>query len=854
MVSFSWRQWLRGTRALIVGDKRRKTNVPRTAHIEGLEERTLLTAPVANPDLLYVVNEDGTLNGSSVLDNDTDADNDIVGAALDLGPTNAASFTFNLDGTFNYTPNPNFNGIDIFTYHAVDATAANSNTTTVMITIGQVNDAGTFGSDTIGIGNEDNAITGTLTFTDTADGATTPGFTVTGAASNGTATIGLVSGNWIYTPNLNFHGTDHFTVSVTDDDGNVETQVIAVTVNAVNDAPVANTANFSTTEDTQHNGALTGSDVDGDGITFALDTPASHGTATVNPNGTFSYLPNANYHGSDTFTFVVNDGTVASAPAVVTVTVDAVVDLIANGDTFITNEDTPLSNSLATNDSTTSGGTLAYALGTQASNGAAVVNSNGTFTYTPNANFNGSDNFSYTVTDANAGEAATRTVSITINAVADLTATNDSFATDEDAPLSNSVATNDSTTSGGTLVYSLAGQGSHGTAAVNANGTFTYTPTANFHGSDSFTYTVVDTNANEQATRTVSITVNAINDTPIANTTNVSTSEDTPVIGTLTGSDVDGDTLTFSAGSVNPGHGGVVISPDGGFTYTPAANFHGTDTFSFKVNDGTANSAEATVNVSISSVNDAPTVSNGSATVAEDAVLNGSVSSLGVDVDGDTLTYVVVTAPAHGGLVLSPDGTFVYTPNGNYNGPDSFTFRANDGTADSGLGTVNITVTPVEDPLVLTLPSGPIQVIRDSIARPLDEAATVSDPDTVVNYANAEIHADVIAGGTPSDDSNGRVTLKVRNQGTGTGLVRVSGTKLYYNGSAIAVARFSGGRSGRPLVIQFTSSATETVVNAVLKQVSIQASKKASLGNRTVGVEVVAGGQIAQATKIATVV
>lgn len=854
MVSFSWHKWLRGTRALIVGSRRRQTNVSRTARIEGLEERTLLTAPVANPDLLYVVNEDATLNGSSVLNNDTDAENDIASAALDVGPTNAASFTLNLDGTFNYTPNANFNGTDTFTYHAVDATAADSNTTTVTITVGQVNDAGTFGSDTIGIGNEDNAITGTLTFTDTADGATTPGFTVTSAPSNGTATIGLVSGNWIYTPHSNFNGSDNFTVRVTDDDGNFETQVISITVNAVNDAPVANTTSFSTNEDTQHNGTLSGSDIDGGGFTFALDTPAAHGTATVNPDGSFSYLPSANFHGSDSFTFVVNDGTVISVPALVTITINAVSDLNANGDTFTIDEDTPLSNSVATNDSTTSGGSLAYALGIQATNGTAVVNANGTFTYTPNANFNGSDSFTYTVTDANAGEAATRTVSITINAVADLTATNDNFTTDEDTPLSDSVATNDSTTSGGALVYSLAGQASHGAAAVNANGTFTYTPTANFHGADSFTYTVIDATANEQATRTVSIIVNSINDTPVANASNVFTSEDTPLNGTLTGSDIDGDTLTFTVGSVTPSHGGVVVNPGGTFTYTPTANYNGTDTFSFKVNDGTAGSAEATVTVNISSVNDAPTISNGSATVAEDAVLNGSVSSLGADVEGNTLTYAVVTGPTHGILVLSPNGTFVYTPNGNYNGPDSFTFRANDGAADSGLGTVNITVTPVEDPLVLTLPSGPIQVIRDSIARPLDEAAHVSDPDTVVNYANAEIHADVIAGGTPADDSNGRVTLKVRNQGTGSGLVKVSGSKLYYNGSASAVASFSGGKNGRPLVIKFTSSATETVVNAVLRQVSIQASKKASLGNRTVGVEVEAGGQVAQAAKIATVI
>src|SRR6185437_9089590 len=123
-----------------------------------------------------------------------------------------------------------------------------------------------------------------------------------------------------------------------------------------------------------------------------------------------------------------------------------------------------------------SGGTLSYAKASNPSHGTVTVNSDGAFTYTPAANYNGSDSFTYTVTDAASGESDTRTVSITVNAVADLTAQDDSFSTNEDTALSDSVATNDSTTSGGTLSYAKASNPSHGTVTVNSDGAFTYTP------------------------------------------------------------------------------------------------------------------------------------------------------------------------------------------------------------------------------------------------------------------------------------------------------------------------------------------------------------------------------------------
>src|SRR5262249_23639752 len=142
-------------------------------------------------------------------------------------------------------------------------------------------------------------------------------------------------------------------------------------------------------------------------------------------------------------------------------------------------------------------------------------------------------------------------------------------------------------------------------------------------------------------------------------------------------------------------HGSVVFNADGSFTYSPDANYNGPDSFTFKANDGTADSNTATVTVTVSPVNDAPVAADLAITSAEDATASGQAAAS--DVDGDALTFSLVAGPAHGSLAFNADGTFTYTPNGNYNGSDSFTFKANDGTTDSNVSTVSIMVTPVND-------------------------------------------------------------------------------------------------------------------------------------------------------------
>ncbi len=217
-----------------------------------------------------------------------------------------------------------------------------------------------------------------------------------------------------------------------------------------------------------------------------------------NTDGTFTYTPDPNFNGTDSFTYTVTDlfGN-ETATQTVTLNVTPVTDLTAGDDTATTDEDTAVNGTVAGNDSTTSGGALTYAVATGVSNGTLVLNTDGTYAYTPNANFNGSDSFTYTVTDAASGESSTQTVTITVNPVTDLTAADDTATTDEDTAVNGTVASNDSTTSGGALTYAVASGVANGTLVFNTDGTYTYTPNANFNGSDSFTYTVTDAASGE---------------------------------------------------------------------------------------------------------------------------------------------------------------------------------------------------------------------------------------------------------------------------------------------------------------------------------------------------------------------
>src|SRR5881628_1325195 len=165
---------------------------------------------------------------------------------------------------------------------------------------------------------------------------------------------------------------------------------------------------------------------------------------------------------------------------------------------------------------------------------------------------------------------------------------------------------------------------------------------------------------------------------------------------TLSATDAEGSPLTYAIGT-GPAHG-TLSGPAPALTYTPAANYNGPDSFTYKANDGTVDSNLATVSITVTAVNDAPVATDDAVTTAEDTAVSGNVLTNDTDVDaGTTLTASLVASPAHGTVTLATNGVFTYTPAANYNGADSFTYKANDGTVDSNVATVAITVTAVND-------------------------------------------------------------------------------------------------------------------------------------------------------------
>ena len=234
-----------------------------------------------------------------------------------------------------------------------------------------------------------------------------------------------------------------------------------------------------------------------------------------------------------------------------------------------------------------------------------------------------------------------------------------------------------------------------------------------------------------------------VNDAPSATAQSVTTAEDTPLAVTLTGSDIDGDPLTFAV--VTPPQNGTLSGTAPDLTYTPAANFNGSDSFTFVTNDGTATSAPATVTIGVTPLNDAPVATVQSVTTAEDTPT--AITLAGSDVDGDDLTFAVATPPQHGTLSGSaPDLT--YTPAADFNGSDSFTFTADDGTATSTPAIVSISVTPVNDAPVAT---------ADVYATSEETLLTVAAPGVLANDSDLDGDALTVVG--VSSTAHGTLTL-----------------------------------------------------------------------------------------------
>ena len=388
------------------------------------------------------------------------------------------------------------------------------------------------------------------------------------------------------------------------------------------------------------------------------------------------------------------------------------------------------------------------------------------------------DVFTYQLTDAD-GSKTTATLTVAITGSNDApTAAADAFSLDEDTTVTVAVLGNDHDADGDALtITQIDGQAAvvggavtladgSGTARLNADGTVTFTPKADYNGPASFAYTVSD--GALTASATVSGTVRPVNDAPVVGSGSLVIAEDAPTSASLpTATDVDGDALVYAPGSTHPSHGAVAVNASGAYSYTPDLDFNGTDSFSFTVSDGTV-AVERTVTVTVTPVNDAPVVAAGSLITSED-VAHADVLPVATDVDGDALTYAFgSSSPSHGHVAINADGTYTYAPDADFNGSDSFSFTVSDGTV-AVERTIAVTVTAVNDAPVETVPGARTIGANSTLAI---SGLAVSDVD-----ANGNSETVTLAVG------NGTLTL---GQTTGLSFASGSGVSAFRSSSRYA--------------------------------------------------------------------
>ncbi|MBH9554383.1 tandem-95 repeat protein, partial [Inhella gelatinilytica] len=663
------------------------------------------TAPVAVADSASAT-EGGAVIGGTVAANDTDKEGDALSFSLVAGQDPVPGLVFNANGTFTFDPtDAAYNSLAAGATRAITVNykvsdGMMSSNGVLTITVTGTNDVPTAAA-VVASGLEDGGAIAVTPVASDVDGDTLS-YTVAVQPLHGSVSFNATTGKFEYTPAANWNGVDTFTYKVSDGKGGEALAVATVSVGAVNDAPTANAASASVLEDGSVGGTVTGADIDGNALTYAVATGPANGTVVFNADGSYVYTPNANFNGTDSFTFTATDGLAVSAATTVSITVGALNDAPVAGAVSASGAEDGGAIAVTPIASDIDGDTLSYSVVTGAANGSVSFNSTtGKFDYTPNANFYGTDTFVYMVADGNGGTSMA-TATVTVTSVNDAPTANTPAAVSvaEDASVGGTVTGAD--IDGDALTYAVATAPANGTVVFNANGTYVYTPAANFNGTDSFTFTVNDGLA-VSAPKTVSITVSAVNDAPVAGAVTAVGAEDAAVIAvTPVATDIDGDTLSYSV-LTGAAHGTVVWNATTGkFDYTPAANWNGTDTFTYQVSDGNGGTSTATATVTVTAVNDAPVATAAAVTTDEELAVNGQL--VASDIDNATLAYAKATNPANGSVVINAStGTFVYTPNANFNGTDSFTYTVTDAGGLTSTATVTITVNPVDEVLTAGL-------------------------------------------------------------------------------------------------------------------------------------------------------
>jgi len=827
------------------------------------EARQIFTLTVTNvndvPDVhddTASVDEDNSV-AINILENDSDVDNDLNPASVRVitAPALGKTSLNTANGVITYTPNENVNGSDSFTYTVDDLENGRSAIATVSITINPVNDAPIAKIDTA-ITEEDMAIEIDVALNDSdideGDSLDLSRLEVVTAPENGKASV--QNERILYTPNADFNGSDTFTYRVADKVGAMSNQAsVIVTVGEVNDAPIAANDVGELDEDTSIELSILDNDLDVDSdLTIdnvTITQAPANGIVSVNSAlGTISYKPNADFFGSDSFSYSVKDDqSLISNIAVVKLTINSVNDAPeANNDVAQLLEDTAHSINVLGNDLDVDGSLDKTSLEvvTEPEFGSTQI-VNGMISYTPNANSNGEDTFTYRVKDDLGEWSNAARVSLTVTPVNDAPlANNDTVQINEDESIVINVIINDDDVDGSIDVSSLqiVNSPSFGQVVNNADGTFAYTPTSNYVGIDSFSYTLFDNEGAKSNIASVTITILSVNDAPVIESAaltsatqdefysytlvindvdsadsyklsapelpgwlnfNLATGElsGTPTnddVGThavtLLVTDAEGltDTQTFviTVADVNDeATGGISISgeakqgqtlrvestiedPDGvgEFTYQwmrngvlisgatlseymlTDADIGATITVVVTYVDGNGNTETFTSGATspVIIANTAPVANGEQLSTNEDESITFTLSYF--DQNGDDLTFNLVTPVSNGTLTMDAN-SFTYQPNADFYGTDSFSYQVSDGKVSSELATVTIIVNPVSD-------------------------APISVPDsfTINTDLNEFVILDVLANDRDADGDE----LTILNAIASAGVVRIVDNKLEY--------------------------------------------------------------------------
>ncbi|EJC6779169.1 tandem-95 repeat protein [Vibrio parahaemolyticus] len=517
-------------------------------------------------------------------------------------------------------------------------------------------------------------------------------FSVSG---NNSIQISIVNGVATITPTADWNGKEAITFTAKDPSGESVSQTVDFTV-----APVADIVADKATvvEDTPTIIKVLGNDTfEGDGKVVSLDANNGpvNGSVSVNPDGSVTYTPNDNYHGIDSFTYIVTSGGVSEST---TVNVDVTPENdapVAKDDTAITDEDTPVTIDVLPNDTDIDGDKLSIQSASVPETQGKVEIVDGKLVFTPAENFHGDAEITYTITDGALTDQAT--VNVTVNAVNDTPVVESNIAdqalAEDFTPytIDLNTAFSDVDNVDGELTFSVSGNSNIQVAIVN--GIATITPTADWNGSETLTFTATDPSG-ESISQTVNFTVAPVADI-VADSARVV--EDTPTIIKVLGNDTfEGDDKVVSLDTNNgPANGTVSVNPDGSVTYTPNDNYHGTDSFTYIVTSGGV-SESTTVSVDVTPVNDAPVAKDDIATTQEDTAVTIDVLPNDTDIDGDKLSIQSASVPETQGKVEIVDGKLVFTPAENFNGHAEITYTVTDGQLTDE-AKVTVTVNPVND-------------------------------------------------------------------------------------------------------------------------------------------------------------